>query len=157
MSGGAAVDEQALLDLALRELTLELDVPLAKILELDDAGHILRVRAGLGWPADMLNGEAIVARDTTQAGMTLAAGDTIIFDDVGGTRRLDDGVLRRCGVISSVCAPIAAGDWRYGVLSVHATHPRRFTWAEAGVVKRVASLLAWTLAARRGGNGGSTP
>lgn len=155
MSSGTA-DERALLEAALQALTRELGVPLAKILELDDAGQILHVRAGLGWPTDLMNGETIIARDTTQAGMTLAAGDTIIFDNVGGTRRLNDPLLQRCGVSSSVCAPIVAGDWRYGVLSVHATDPRRFTWAEAGIVKRVASLLAWTLAARRSQRGDST-
>jgi GAF domain-containing protein len=156
MSGGTT-DEQTLLEAALDELTRELDVPLAKILELDATGEILRVRAGLGWPEGVINGEPIAAHETTQAGMTLAAGDTIIFDNVGGTRRLNDPLLQRCGVVSSVCTPIVAGDWQYGVLSVHATDPRRFTWAEAGVVKRVASLLAWTLAARRGQRGDSTP
>ncbi len=155
MSGGTS-DEQALLEAALHELTRELGVPLAKILELDAAGEILSMRAGLGWPAGVMDGAPIAARDTTQAGMTLAAGDTVIFDNVGGTRRLDDALLRRCGVVSSVCTPIVAGDWQYGVLSVHATDPRRFTWAEAGIVKRVASLLAWTLAARRSQRGDST-
>jgi len=155
MSGGTA-NEQALLEAALRELTRELGVPLAKILELDATGEVLRVRASLGWPDGIVDGEPIAIHETTQAGMTLAAGDTVIFDHVGVTRRLNDALLQRCGVVSSVCTPIVAGDWQYGVLSVHTTDPRRFTWAEAGVVKRVASLLAWTLAARRSQRGDST-
>lgn len=143
-------DEQTVLDVALGELTRELGVPFAKILELDSAGETFRIRAGYGWPAGVMGNQRIVVSRTTQAGVTLAAGDTVIFDNLAGTRRLTDAtLLRRCGVISSVSAPIGAGDWLYGVLSVHTTAPRRFTEREADVVTRVASLLGWTLAARR--------
>jgi GAF domain-containing protein len=143
-------DEQAVLDAALKELARELGVSLAKILELDRAGETLRIRAGLGWPPEVIGSETIAASDSTQAGVTLAAGDSVIFDNLEKTSRLSDAtLLRRCGVVSSVSAPIGDGDWVYGILSVHTTSPRRFTDRDADLVKSVASLIGSTLAERR--------
>ena len=145
-------DEQIVLDTALQELARELGVPLAKILELDQAGETLRIRAGLGWPPEVVGGGTVAACDTTQAGVTLAAGDSVIFDNLEKTSRLTDAaLLRRCGVVSSVSAPIGDGDWVYGILSVHTTSPRRFTNRDADLVKSVALVIGSMLAERRRG------
>lgn len=146
----AHTPEQQFLDEAVCLVCEALQAPLAKVLELDDSGKQLLVRAGAGWPAGVVGNTRIPAAPSSQAGHTVGYREAVIFDDLSGTKRFADaGLLRSQGVISSLSVTIADSDRSLGVLGVHYRCRRDFTEEELRFLEHAAAIIGRGLSRRR--------
>ena len=142
--------EQRFLDMTIRAVCNGLKTPLGKILELDSDEEQLLVRAGIGWRDGVVGYARVATKPTSQAGLTLALREPVMFDDLRGTRRFTDALLLRShGVVSSLSVAIATDDQLVGVLSVHTLEPRSFSSVEARFLTDVAAIVGDALARRR--------
>ncbi|HZK89395.1 MAG TPA: GAF domain-containing protein, partial [Stellaceae bacterium] len=64
-----------------------LGTDLAKIVELQEDGHTLLVRAGVGWKPGVVGKATIEVEDDTSEGMALKTGEPMISPDIGKETR----------------------------------------------------------------------
>jgi len=155
MSNGVAGDHEQLLrqqtilaqfgELALRSDELDeilteacrlvgeaLGTDFAKVVELQEDGKTLLVRAGVGWKAGVVGVATIEIRDDTSEGYALKTGEPMISPDIEKETRfkyppflIDNGAKAVANVI------IIGGKDRppFGILQVDSRRPREFTCA----------------------------
>jgi hypothetical protein len=76
-------------------------------------------------------------------GYAAAHSGTIIFDDIGATKRFRGALMAtECGAVSSLVVALREKDTVIGVLSVHSRRPRAFTANAASWLERVAARIA---------------
>jgi GAF domain-containing protein len=76
-------------------------------------------------------------------GYAAAHSGTIIFDDIGATKRFQSALMAtECGAVSSLVVALREKDTVIGVLSVHSRRPRAFTANAASRLERVAASIA---------------
>jgi GAF domain-containing protein len=144
--------EQQFLNMAIRAVCNTLTVPLGKVLEVDSQGEFLLIRAGVGWREGVVGFARVPAKPTSQAGLTLALREPVMFDDLRGTRRFTDAlILRSHGVVSSLSIALCTEDRIIGVLSVHSLHRRDFSSKESRFLTDAAAIIAEALSRRRYG------
>ncbi|HVC21810.1 MAG TPA: PAS domain S-box protein [Vicinamibacterales bacterium] len=142
----AESDVEALLAGAVHAVVETLGVDCAKILELQDDGQALLLRAGTGW-RDGLVGHATVCSDpTSQAGYTLMVDEPVIVADLPSESRFtDQDLLAPHDIVSGVSVIIRTPDRPYGVLSAHSRSARTFTTDDVHFLEAVANVLGVTL------------
>jgi GAF domain-containing protein len=119
------------LELALAIICLGLEVPLGKVLELDRAGTLLLVRAGIGWREGVTGHATVFANTTSIAGYALGQTGVVIFDDVKATSRFTDAqLLRSHDVRATLASRISRKGKPWGVLTLHENRRRQFTSKE---------------------------
>lgn len=132
----------ALLDAAVRQIGETLEVGLSDIQELLPDRSRLRLRAGYGWPREML-GRITPATTETFGGRALARNRPVVMEDL---HRLPDspalGVLREHGAVAGVSVVIPGDDGPYGVLGAFSRESRRFTREDVNFLEAVASVIA---------------
>ena len=139
-----------LFDDAVKAVAAELDVPLVAVLELDDDGRQLTLRA-----ADddhhRLVGVTTIPNDLrTQAGYTLACNDTVTVDELATeTRFTPPPQMLELGVQAAASTPIRGRDASYGVLAALTTVARRFTDDEVVFLETLAAMLGGAIARDR--------
>jgi len=139
----AADDIDALFAATVRVVAETLDTDYCKVLDLDEDGDALTLRAGVGWREGLV-GEATVPTDRdSQAGYTLLSAEPVVVADL----RTED---RFCGpelltshdVRSGISVVVGTPEDPWGVFGVHDTEPREFTQQDANFVQAVANILA---------------
>lgn len=131
------------LDGALAAICDALQVPMGKVLVLDEDRNVLLVRAGVGWSPGVTGKATVVANDTSIAGYSLTREGVIIFSDVTETRRFTEAhLLRGHGVRSSLAARVSHHGKPWGVLTLHEREQRDFSREEIAFVKAAAIELA---------------
>ena len=107
-----------------------LGTDLAKVVELQEDGQTLLVRAGVGWKPGVVGEVTIKAADDTSEGLALRTGEPMISPDIATETRFkyppfltDNGVRAVANVI------IIGGQGRppFGILQVDSREPRQFT------------------------------
>ena len=128
-----------------------LDVELMKILELVPGDAEMLLRAGVGWPAEMLGAAHVSTGRESHAGYTLAAGRPVILEDLETeTRFPGTQLLRDQGIVSGIAAPIAGRDGRaYGVLCAHSTKRRKYSDYDVSFLAGVANVVAGAIQRRQ--------
>ncbi len=130
---------------ACRLVTGALGTDLAKVLELQEDGRTLLVRAGLGWKPGVVGELRIEALEDSSEGHALQTGEPVISPDVGQESRFEiPDFLHDNGVRALVNVVIIGGRDHspYGVLQVDSREPRRFSDNDISFLRGYANLLA---------------
>ena len=120
-----------------------LDVEFCALMELAPGEQTVRLRAGVGWPEQLIGHALEPAGAGSQAGYALAAGEPVSFDDVATETRFEPmSMLRAHGVASGVSVAVEGADAPFGLLGAYAAAPRAFAESEAHFLQTVANVLA---------------
>jgi len=122
-----------------------LGTDLAKIVKLQDDGHTLLVRAGVGWKPGVVGKVTIQAGDDTSEGLALKTGEPMISPDIGKeTRFTYPPFLTENGVRAVANVVIIGGKDRppFGILQVDSREPRQFTGEDTVFLRSYANLVA---------------
>ncbi len=117
-----------------------LAVQLCGVLRLREDDDLLDILAHAGdWAGETIG---LPAGTGTQAGYALATGEPVIAEDLRSERRFDASNLLSEGMLSGMDVIIARHERPFGVLSAHATQPRRFNVDDVNFLVAVANLLS---------------
>ncbi len=122
-----------------------LGTDLAKVMELQEDGRTLLVRAGVGWNPGVVGEVTLQAVEGSSEGYALATGEPMISPDIATETRfhypqflIDNGVRAVANVV------IIGGQGRppFGILQVDSRTPRLFTDRDTAFLRSYANLLA---------------
>jgi signal transduction histidine kinase/CheY-like chemotaxis protein len=125
-----------------------LGTDMAKVMELQEDGETLLVRAGVGWKPGVVGTATIKVTDDTSEGFALKTGEPMISPNVDTETRfrypkflIENGAKAVANVI------IIGGKDRppYGILQVDSREPREFTENDTAFLRSYANLLAATV------------
>ena len=125
---------------------------LAKILELQQDGRTLLVRAGVGWGADVVGKATIAVGPTSSAGHAMSTGEAVVSADIEKDDRFEyPDFLRRAGVRAAVDTIIIGPDGEppYGVLEVDSKTAGRFSEDDIHFLRTYANMIASAVARLR--------
>lgn len=138
-------DLDGILTEACRLVGEALGTDLAKIVELQEDGHTLLVRAGVGWKPGVVGKVTIEAEEDTSEGMALKTGEPMISPDIGKeTRFRYPPFLTENGVRAVANVVIIGGKDRppFGILQVDSREPRQFIDEDTVFLRSYANLVA---------------
>ena len=122
-----------------------LGTDLAKVLELQEDGITLLVRAGVGWQPGVVGQVHVRAERTSSEGHALQTGHPVASADIETEDRFEyEGFIKDAGVKALSNVPIIGAHGRppYGILEIDSRTPRAFTKADIGFLRGYANLLA---------------
>ena len=122
-----------------------LGTDLAKIVELQEDGHTLLVRAGVGWDPGVVGKVTIQAEDDTSEGLALKTGEPMISPDIAKEIPFRyPPFLTENGVKAVTNVVIIGGQSRppFGILQIDSREPRQFTDEDTIFLRSYANLVA---------------
>jgi len=144
--GQQALAGQELTDLmqaAVSMVAETLEVEYVKLLELLPTDEILILRAGVGWPTELIGQETTLSYFNSQSGYTLKQNESIIVENLAHEKRFTPSELLHAQEIVSGMSVIVAGhDYPFGVLAAHSTKPRIFGQDSIHFLQAIANVLA---------------
>jgi signal transduction histidine kinase/ActR/RegA family two-component response regulator len=129
-----------------------LGTDLAKVMELQEDGKTLRVRAGVGWKPGVVGAVTLMVTDETSEGHALRTGEPMVSPDIETETRfkypqflIDNGVRAVANVI------ILGGHGKppFGILQVDSREPRQFNDDDIDFLRNYANLLAGAVARKQ--------
>jgi PAS domain S-box-containing protein len=121
-----------------------LGTDLAKVMELQDDGETLLVRAGVGWKPGIVGKATSKASDRTSEGHALKTGRPMVSPDIAlETRFRYPPFLVENGVKAVANVVILGGKDRppFGLLQIDSRQPRRFTDSDTTFLRTYANLI----------------
>ena len=122
-----------------------LGTDLAKVVELQEDGKTLLVRAGVGWKPGVIGVATITAEHDTSEGHALRTGEPMISPDIATETRfkyspflIDNGVR----AVANVLIIGGQGKPPFGILQIDSRVPRQFTESDTLFLRSYANLLA---------------
>ena len=140
----AAPSLDAVLQDAVGVVAGTLGVDFGAVLELQPDDSLL-LRAGSGWPAEMLGRTRLPNTARSHSGYTLRQGygHPVVVDDVRGETRFEfSPAIREYDIHSGIAVAIGPAERPYGVLAAHHRVPRSFSEANADFLQAIANTLA---------------
>jgi PAS domain S-box-containing protein len=122
-----------------------LGTELSKVLELQDDGITLRVKAGVGWPRGVVGVATAKAEIGSSEGYAIQTGKPVTSSNIANEDRFEYAqFIKDAGVRALVNVVIIGPEGRqpYGVLQVDSRTPREFTEADTDFLRSYANLLA---------------
>ena len=122
-----------------------LGTDLSKVMELQEDGETLFVRAGVGWKPGVVGEVTIKASEDTSEGYALKTGRPMISADIAQeTRFTYPPFLVENGVKAVANVPIIGAEDKppYGILQIDSRKPREFTEDDTAFLRTYANLLA---------------
>ena len=122
-----------------------LDTDLAKVVELQQDGETLRVRAGVGWKPGVVGEVTLRASEDTSEGHAIKTGEPMISPDIDAeTRFRYPAFLTENGVHAIANVVIIGGQGRppFGILQIDSREPRQFTEGDTTFLRSYANLIA---------------
>jgi len=117
-----------------------LEVQLCGVLKLREDEELLDISALAGdWDGPR---SGLPAGTDSQAGYTILAREPVIAEDLRCETRFDPARLLGAGIRSGMAALIEGHERPFGVLSAHATQPRRFDTDDVNFLVAVANVLS---------------
>ena len=115
----------------------------AKILEIQDGGRFLLVRAGVGWKPDVVGRVRLEMTEQSSESFSIKAGRPVITRDIHEEDRFEiPAFMKEAGVVALVNVPIfLPGGTAYGLLQVDAAEPRDFGQEDAEFLRTYATIL----------------
>gem|GEM_PF-1655961 len=146
----AGLEIATLLNQAVKLIAEGLEIEYCQILELLPDADQLLLRAGEGWPEELV-GETTVSADTKyQSGYTLLSSEPVIVEELGREDRFSgDPLLVEHEVVSGMSVIIDGRDWPFGVLGVHTTRQREFRQDDINFLQAIANVLAQAIERKR--------
>jgi PAS domain S-box-containing protein len=145
-------DLHEILQEACRLVGEALGTDLAKVMELQEDGTTLLVKAGVGWPPGVVGKVTLKAEKGSSEGHALHTGDAVISVDIDAEERFEYAeFIREAGVKALVNVIIIgpADQPPYGILQVDSRQPRDFTDKDIQFLRGYANLLAAAVARLR--------
>ena len=115
----------------------------AKVLEIQEDGQSLFVRAGVGWAPGIVGHLRLPMSEHSSETFAIKAGRPVITQDIAKEERfpLPD-FLKEAGVVALVNTPIRVpGGKAYGLLQVDATEPREFAEEDIAFLRTYTTIL----------------
>ncbi len=122
-----------------------LGTELAKVMELQEDGTTLLVRAGVGWKPGVVGQTTVKASDRTSEGHALKSGGPVISTDIASETRFDYPEFLRDHCVKAVAnVPIigANGKPPFGILQIDSREPRDFAESDTTFLSTYANLLS---------------
>jgi signal transduction histidine kinase/CheY-like chemotaxis protein len=122
-----------------------LGTDLAKVVELQEDGKTLAVRAGVGWKPGVIGVATITAEEDTSEGHALRTGEPMISPDIATETRfkypqfLIDNNVR---AVANVLIIGGQGKPPFGILQIDSRVPRQFTESDTLFLRSYANLVA---------------
>ncbi|WP_375459510.1 PAS domain S-box protein [uncultured Enterovirga sp.] len=115
----------------------------AKVLEIQEDGSSLLVRAGVGWDDGVVGKVRLPMNERSSETYSIMEGTPVITQDVRQEERFDlPEFLKDAGVMALANVPIfLPGRKPYGLLQVDATEPRSFSDADTEFLRTYATIL----------------
>jgi PAS domain S-box-containing protein len=138
---------------ACRLISEALETDFAKVLELQDDGVTLLVRAGVGWKPGIVGKLTVEAKEGSAEWLALQTGEPVISTNLDEERRFQCApFIRESGVKALVNVNIIGpeGKRAYGILEVDSRTPRVFTEEDTTFLLNYANLLAAAVERFRG-------
>jgi GAF domain-containing protein len=138
-------DLEEILPEACRLVSEALGTDLAKVMELQEDGETLLVRAGIGWKPGVVGVVTVTAADDTSEGHALRTGVPMISANIATETRFKYApFLVENGVRALANVPIIGGQNRrpFGILQIDSRKPRRFTDSDTAFLGSYANLIA---------------
>src|SRR4051812_5650741 len=130
---------------ACRLLGDALHTELAKVMELQEDGVTLLVRAGVGWPPGVVGKATARAEKGSSEGYALQTGNPAASSNIDTEHRFTYAdFVKQAGVKALVNVVILGAEDQppYGILQVDSRHPREFTEGDINFLRTYANLLA---------------
>ena len=122
-----------------------LGTDLAKVMELQEDGQSLLVRAGIGWKPGIVGELTLKATAKSSEGHALKTGEPMISPDIEAETRFSyPPFLLENGVKAVANVVIIGGQGRppFGILQIDSRKPRQFTESDTAFLRGYANLLA---------------
>ena len=122
-----------------------LGTDLAKVVELQQDGQTLMVRAGVGWNPGVVGEATLMATDDSSEGHAIRTGEPMISPDIATETRFKyPPFLIANGVRAVANVPIIGGQGQpvFGILQIDSRTPRHFTENDAAFLRSYANLIA---------------
>ncbi len=122
-----------------------LGTDLAKVVELQEGGETLLVRAGVGWKPGVVGRAKTKVEDNSSEGYALKTGKPVVSPDIDAEERFEYPLfLKENGVRAIASVLILGADGRppFGILQVDSREPRPFTEGHIAFLRNYANLLA---------------
>ena len=115
----------------------------AKILEIQDSGRFLHMRAGVGWSPDVVGRVRLDMTEQSSESYSISAGKPVITRDIRKEDRFAvPQFMFEAGVIALANVPIfLPGGKAYGLLQVDDTKPREFGPDDSEFLRTYATIL----------------
>ena len=115
----------------------------AKILEIQDGGRSLLVRAGVGWDPDVVGRVRLEMAERSSESFSIEAGKPVITRDIRKEDRFEvPDFMKEAGVIALANVPIfLPGGKAFGLLQVDDTEPRDFGPEDSEFLRTYATIL----------------
>ncbi len=151
LQGLAGVPPARLMDRAARGVAEALKVDLCDILEADEAGGQLLLRAGTGWRPGSVGKASVRLDSATAPGQAARTGVAVVVDGLRQGKRVRPSRLQaRHGVSSCAYVVVSSPRGRSGLLGVHSRKRRAFSQDDVHFLQAVANILADAAARERG-------
>lgn len=122
-----------------------LGTDLAKVVERQEDGETLLVRAGVGWKPGVVGQVRLKVDENSSEGHALRTGEPVVSADIAEEKRFAyPQFLKENGVRAIVNVLILGADGQppFGILQVDSREPRRFTESDVTFLRGYANLLA---------------
>ncbi|MFT8246585.1 PAS domain S-box protein [Roseomonas sp. BN140053] len=115
----------------------------AKVLEIENGGRSILLRAGVGWPSGLVGSLRLEMRDRSSETYSIKAGKPVVTQDTSKEDRFEvPAFLKDAGVVALVNVPIfLPGGQAYGLLQVDSREPRDFGSHDIEFLRTYASIL----------------
>ena len=130
---------------ACRVVGQALGTDLAAVMELQEGGQVLLMRAGVGWKPETIGKVTVTATEDTSESHALKTGEPMISPDISEEKRFayapfltDNGVK----AVANVIIIGAQGKPPFGILQVDSRTIRKFTDDDTTFLRSYANLLA---------------
>jgi PAS domain S-box-containing protein len=125
-----------------------LGTDLAKVVQLQEDGKTLLVRAGVGWKPGVVGAATLMATKDSSEGHALRTGEPMISPDIATETRfryapflIENGVR----AVANVVIIGGQGKPPFGILQIDSRKPRQFTENDTAFLRTYANLLAATV------------
>ena len=146
-------DLQVLLDEIAYRITEALEVDYCSLMELRPEDDRLVLRAGTGWPEELIDEATLRNTQDNPQGTALASGEPVVLENC--QEACDNSRFDTClsqtfnNAQSSATVPIQGPDGSFGVLSVHAKGHRSFSDDELDFLQTIAILAGNAIERKR--------
>ena len=138
----ASSDVEDVLSRAVELVTVALKSDFCNVLELDESGKQLLIKAASGWPNEIMMRRTVPIRPGGRLEFVLSRREPLIIEDLAKDERSADSSLVRVGARSGIQVPISGTAGTFGILSAHARAERHFGQDDANFLQSVANILA---------------
>lgn len=138
----ATTDFDGFLGEAVAFIARTLDVELASVLELDEAGKRLSYKTGIGWDGSVRSGKISFDVKASLGGLALTSKRPIVVRNFKESKYVPLPHLRRHKVQSSVSVVIPGVARPYGVIGVYSRNARDYSDDDVNFLQSIANVIA---------------